>query len=271
MSIATTSTPLVAMARSIGSSALRSLRCQAPPCRSRSVGNGPAPCGWWMRAISWRPALFLRNGTSLTLRSYFAAGSYLPAARAPSGSPAAAPRALIVCRKLRRCIGILLRESLQHDLLAVVAAMVLLAAGGEDDLVAAHLAFDRHGAFAIRERAREHLEGLLQGELALRQLVLAGDARRHDPEERRAPRAVARLDIGFHVGLPVAHREGIGRDARSGFQPEKLGPELQIDVRQEEHGDDGGFGEIGLEEIGLHELRAIGDARGFGVSLGERH
>jgi len=40
------SMPLAATARSMGSSAKRSLRFQAPPCRSSSVGNGPAPCGW---------------------------------------------------------------------------------------------------------------------------------------------------------------------------------------------------------------------------------
>src|SRR3954470_22972299 len=213
-----------------------------------------------MRAISWRPALFLRNGTSVTLSSYFAAGSYLPAARALIGSPAAAPRALMLCRKLRRCMGFLLRESLELDLLAVVVAMVLLAPGGNDELLAAHLAFDRHGAFAIGERAREHLERLLERELALRQLVLAGDARRHDPEEHRAPGAVARLHRLFHIGLPVAHGEGIGDDARAGLQSQQLGPELQVDVRQQEHGDDGCFREVSLEEIGLHELRALLDA-----------
>src|SRR5437764_5979712 len=146
-----------------------------------------------MRAMSWRPALFLRNGTSVTLRSYFAARSYaaLPAARALMGSPAAAPRAVMVCRKLRRCMGFLLRESLELDLLAVVAAVVFLAAGGNGDLLAAHLAFDRHRALAVGERSREHLERLLERELALRQLVLARDARGHDPEKHRAPGAVA--------------------------------------------------------------------------------
>src|SRR5678816_4029924 len=37
---------LAASARSIGSSAKRSLRVQAPPCRSSTIGNGPAPSGW---------------------------------------------------------------------------------------------------------------------------------------------------------------------------------------------------------------------------------
>src|SRR5438105_2731509 len=222
-----------------------------------------------MRAMSCRPALFLRNGTSVTFSSYFAAGSYaaLAAARALIGSPAAAPKALMVCRKLRRCIGLLLGESLELDLLAVVAAMVLLAAGAQEDLLAAHPAFDRHRALAVRERTREHLERLLERELALRQLVLAGDARRHDPEEHRAPGAVARLHRLPHVGLPVAHRERVRRDARAGLQSQELGPELQVDVRQQEHGDHGGFGQIRLEEIGLHELHALCDARRLGVSL----
>src|SRR6266404_3213300 len=143
-----------------------------------------------MRAMSWRPALFLRKGTSVTLSSYFAAGSYLPAARALMGSPAAAPSAVMVCRKLRRCIGLLLRESPEFDLLAVVAAMVLLAAGGEDNVVAAHLAFDRHRALAIGKRAREYLERLLEREVALRQLVLVRDARR--------------------LGVPLGERDHLG-------------------------------------------------------------
>src|SRR5260221_12676280 len=60
-----------------------------------------------MRAMSWRPWAFLRNGTSLTLRPNFAAGSWavLPfGAFARPGRAAAAPRALTVCRKLRRCM-----------------------------------------------------------------------------------------------------------------------------------------------------------------------
>src|SRR5919108_2587464 len=175
-----------------------------------------------MRAMSSRPALFLRKGTSHTLSSYFAAGSYLPAARAPSGRPAAAPSAVMLCRKLRRCMRFL-RPSLELDLFAVEAAMVLLAAGRKADLVAAHLAVDRHGVLAGAERAGKHLERLLERELALRQLVLPGDARRHDPEERRAPRAVARLHRLLHVGLPVAHREGVRGDAGAGLQSEQLG------------------------------------------------
>src|SRR6266404_3684718 len=217
-----------------------------------------------MRAMSCRPAPFLRKGTSVTLSSYFAAGSYLPAARALMGSPAAAPSAVMVCRKLRRCIGLLLRESPEFDLLAVVAAMVLLAAGGEDNVVAAHLAFDRHRALAIGKRAREYLERLLEREVALRQLVLARDARRHDPEERRAPRAIAALHRLLHVGLPVAHREGVGRDARAGPQSQELRSQLQVDVRQQEHGDDGRLREIRLEEVSLHELGALRDAGRLG-------
>src|SRR5919204_914741 len=212
-----------------------------------------------MRAMSWRPALSWRNGPSVTLSSYFAAGSYLPAARAPSGRLATAPRAVMVCRKLRRCMGILLRSLLELDLLAVEAAMVLLAPGGKDDLLAAHLAVDRHRALAGAQRPGKHLERLLERELALRQLVLAGDARRHDPEERGTPRAVARLHRLLGIGLPVAHGEGVRRDARAGLQRQELRPQLQVDIRQQEHGDHSGFREVGLEEIGLHELDAFVD------------
>src|SRR2546421_9411824 len=224
-----------------------------------------------MRARSSRPVLFFLNGPSLTLRSNFADGSYaaLLAARARRAIPAAAPSAVMPCRKLRRCMGFLLRGSLELDLLAGVAAMVLLAAGAEDDLVAAHLAVDRHGAFSGAQRAGEHLERLLERELALRQLPLSRDARRHDPEERRAPGAIARLYRLLHVGLPVAHRERVRRDARAGLEAEQLWPELQVDVRQQEHGDDGRLREIGLEEIGLHELHAVGDARRARVVPGE--
>src|SRR6185369_783709 len=74
----------------------------------------------------------------------------------------------------------------QSQVLAVDARVVLLAAGGEGHLRAAHLAGDGDVLAFRMQRAGEHLEFLLEGELALRQLVGAGDLGGHDPEERGA-------------------------------------------------------------------------------------
>src|SRR5919202_267368 len=110
-----------------------------------------------MRAMSWRPAAFFLKGTSNTLRSYFAAGSYFAAARAPSGNPAAAPSALMPCRNVRRCIASL-PSSLELEVLAVVMAMVLLAAGRQRDVITAHFAVHRHRVAVARQHPREILE-----------------------------------------------------------------------------------------------------------------
>src|SRR6185503_13342063 len=162
---------------------------------------------------------------------------------------------------------------LQLELPVGDAAAVVLAAGLERDLFAAHAAVgDRERLAFGAERAGEHLEFLLERELALRQLVRAGDLGGHDPEQRGAPRLVAvavaaGAEVGGLVGLPFAHGEGVGDDARAGLQVEDLRPQLEVDVRQQEHGDHGGLGEVGLEQVRLHELRALGDAFFRGVAL----
>jgi len=65
--------PLAATFSAIGTLANRSLSFHAPPCRSSITGNGPAPCGWKMRAISVRLEL-RRNSMSQVLISWRAAG-----------------------------------------------------------------------------------------------------------------------------------------------------------------------------------------------------
>src|SRR5688572_4098660 len=82
---------------------------------------------------------------------------------------------------------------LQLELLAVHSPAVLLAAGLERDFFAAHLAFDRDRALGCAQRSGQHLVLLLERHFALRRLVRPGDARRNDPEERRAPRVGAAL------------------------------------------------------------------------------
>ena len=75
MSIATTSTPLAAIARSIGSSAWRSLRVPRAAVQVEHRRERPRA----LRLIDPRhqlpPGAFLRNGTSVTRSSKRAAGS----------------------------------------------------------------------------------------------------------------------------------------------------------------------------------------------------
>src|SRR5216683_1878695 len=104
-------------------------------------------------------------------------------------------------------------SSVHLELLAVGLAAVSVSARGEADLVAAHLAFQRERLAFGAQRAGEHLELLLQRQLALRDLVRAGDAGGDDPEEGGAPGTVAALHQGgLLVLLPVAHGERVRDD-----------------------------------------------------------
>src|SRR3954471_5763351 len=153
MSIATTSTPLAAMARSIGSSAWRSLRFHAPPCRSSSVGNGPAPCGWYTRAISWRPAALRRNGTSLTFTSSFALGSYFVTVGAPRAGPNAMPAIVSVVISRNARFSMLVPRAFPAAVIRVGRRAFRRARGGD-------LEEQAHGLREHRERhfllARDH-------------------------------------------------------------------------------------------------------------------
>ena len=78
---------------------------------------------------------------------------------------------------------------------------------------------------------------------------------------RRAP-AGAVVVHGFGlIGFPVFHRERVGHDARARLHVEDLRPQLHVDRRQQEHGDDVGLREVAFEEVGLGERRLAGDAR----------
>ena len=70
-----------------------------------------------------------------------------------------------------------------------------------------------------------------------------------------APVGAAVLGVhgGSFVILPFAHGERIGCDSRSRLHVENLRTKLQIDAGQKKHSDDRGFGEVGLEQIGLLE------------------
>src|SRR5687767_6960098 len=82
---------------------------------------------------------------------------------------------------------------LQLELLAVHSPAVLLAAGLERDLFAAHLAFDRYRALGRAQRSGQHLVLLLERQFALRRLIGPRHPRRDNPEERGAPGVGAAL------------------------------------------------------------------------------
>src|ERR1019366_1190333 len=64
--------------------------------------------------------------------------------------------------------------------------------------------------------------------------------------------------IHFLVGLPLAHVELVGDNAGTHFQVlEKLGAQLEVDVRQEVERHDGGIVEVGIEKVLLDEPHAV--------------
>src|SRR4029077_5608757 len=64
----------------------------------------------------------------------------------------------------------------------------------------------------------------------------------------------------FDMGDEWPHVELVGHDARPARQlaPE-LGDQLQIELRQQEDRDDGGFADVGLEQILVQKLHAVAD------------
>ena len=91
--------------------------------------------------------------------------------------------------------------------------------------------------------------------------------RRHDPQMRRAPARAVAADRLALIRLPVFHREGVRDDARARLHLENRRAQPHVDRGQQEHRDDLRLREVGLEEIGLHEVRLAGDAGGRGVPL----
>ena len=73
------------------------------------------------------------------------------------------------------------------------------------------------------------------------------------------------------VGLPGAHAEGVRHQPRAGLQPQQRGAQLQVQLGQQIQGDDAGGRQVGLEDVALHDARAIGHAGGPGAALGVRH
>jgi hypothetical protein len=112
--MATTTTPLTAIARSIGSSAKRSLCRQAPPRRSSMVGNGPPALRLVDAGHQLSPArrpqevdfahleLELRRGIVGHLHARPPLASLSPARS--GGKPAAIARVVICFKKLRRSV-----------------------------------------------------------------------------------------------------------------------------------------------------------------------
>ena len=62
----------------------------------------------------------------------------------------------------------------------------------------------------------------------------------HDPEAARCTSVVqSSPTVAVSSGVPVFHRERVRHDARAGLEVEDLRPQLQVDVGQQEHRDDG--------------------------------
>ena len=89
----------------------------------------------------------------------------------------------------------------------------------------------------------------------------AADVGRHGPHQR-----AAFTDVGDAVRLPVAHRELMRRDARAGFHAQQDRHEPRVQAGQQVQRDDVGVGEVGLEDVALHELHVLHRLR-LGVAL----
>jgi hypothetical protein len=68
-----------------------------------------------------------------------------------------------------------------------------------------------------------------------------------------------------NVRFPVFHREIMGDDARSRLEVEQLRAQFHVDPRQQVHGDDRRFAEIGFEEIALIKRNLVQHTGRFGV------
>src|SRR6266852_5971077 len=136
------------------------------------------------------------------------------------------------------------------DRIPVHAAAIFGARSHEPDLIAAQIApGNRRRDISGIERSRDLLEFLLERELALRSFPAALDAGGHDPQIGGAVRIATELD-GL-VRLPVSHPEGVRDDAGSGLEGQDRRAELEVQVRKQEEGDQGGGSQIAAEYGGF--------------------
>jgi hypothetical protein len=92
----------------------------------------------------------------------------------------------------------------------------------------------------------------------------AVDARRHDPQVDVAP-----LDLCRLVGLPVGHRVLVRDDARAGLQGQEAVPHAEVDLGQEEQGDDTRVSEVLFEDVPLDDPDPVGQALHLDQARGE--
>src|SRR5688572_2182250 len=97
----------------------------------------------------------------------------------------------------------------------------------------------------------------------------AGPLGAHGPQvERSLAPGLADAHLDRAVGLPVAEVVHVRHDARSRLQPDKLRPQLHVDVRPQEQRHHRGCREVRLEQVALDELHAVGDVRALRVRVG---
>ena len=109
-------------------------------------------------------------------------------------------------------------------------------AGSETDLISAQPAIgDGCGNVARLQGTREHLKGLLERQLPLRQFPRASYFGRNDPEQGGAVRDAFSVNGGGFVSLPFRHREGVGDNAGPWLEIEDFRTKLEIDIWQQKH------------------------------------
>src|SRR5512134_3951786 len=143
------------------------------------------------------------------------------------------------------------------------AAGVADVAHREADLLSQHPAVcDGYAIPTGIESTGDYLVRLREPESALRELPFAFDAGRHDPEKSRA--VVGTAGAGRHlnglIGPPISHREGIRHDSGPRFEGEELWTQLEVEVGQQEHRDDGPLREVCLKDIRGDEVGPVADA-----------
>ena len=94
--------------------------------------------------------------------------------------------------------------------------------------------------------------------------------RRNDPKMSRAP-VVAAACRGGLVGFPIFHVEGVRHDTSARLEIENLRAQLDIDTREQKHGNDLCLGEITFEQISFDEIGFVANAFFGGVALRQLH
>src|SRR5581483_9948018 len=124
-----------------------------------------------------------------------------------------------------------------------------------------HLA-ELRPALDLLEALLDHEVELLARSAGQLDAPLAVDARGDDPEEGLAARDARGL-----VGHPVVHGERVRDDARAGPHLQDRGAQLDVERRQQVHGDDRRLAEVGGEDVAVDDRRLARDAGLLRVAL----